>query len=143
VLEATIEEHGGAVVKTLGDAVMAAFTDERSAVRGAIAMQRAYAKYARVREESQGVQLCIGLFAGAAYLVNANHILDYFGQTVNIANRLQGASEGGQIVLPAEIVECLKSTGDLEGTRLVDSFEAILKGLDQPLAAVRLTVDVD
>ncbi len=143
VLDAVIDRHGGAVVKTLGDAVMAAFTEERAAVEGAIAMQWAYRRFARKREEACGVQLCVGLFAGAAYLVNANHILDYFGQTVNIANRLQGTSAGGQIVLPAEMVACLEKSGGIQGAHRLGPFEAVLKGLDQPLAAVRLAVDED
>jgi len=143
VLEAAIDAHQGAVVKTLGDAVMAAFTDERAAVEAAIAMQRAYGRFAAQRQEARGVRLCVGIFAGAAYLVNANHILDYFGQTVNIANRLQGASEGGQIILPAAMAAGLEASGGIHGARLVGPFEAMLKGLDKPLAAVRLAVDAD
>jgi adenylate cyclase len=143
VLEPAIERHAGAVVKTLGDAVMATFVEEEAAIAAAIEMQRAYARFARDREEAHGVQLCIGLFSGPAYLVNANHILDYFGQTVNIANRLQGAAEGGQIVLPAEMATCLNASGKLTGVRTTDPFEAHLKGLDQPIAAVRLLVDVE
>jgi adenylate cyclase len=143
LLEAIIDEHEGAVVKTLGDAVMAAFTQERAALNAAIAMQRAYARFAQDRDEAHGVQMCMGLYSGPAYLVNANHILDYFGQTVNIANRLQGASDGGQIVLPAEMAERLEASGGLKGVRQIGQFEAQLKGLDLPIAAVRLKADIE
>ena len=142
VLEKAIERHGGAVVKTIGDAVMAAFPDERSAVVAAIELQRAYCEFARQRDEGEGIELCVGVFAGASYLVNANNILDYFGQTVNIANRLQGCSQGGQIIVPAELAECGERLGWLTGAKIVGQFEAELKGLSEPLAAVRLAVDI-
>jgi hypothetical protein len=39
------------------------------------------------------------------------------------------------------MVACLEASGGITGARLVGPFEAVLKGLDEPLAAVRLAVD--
>jgi class 3 adenylate cyclase len=141
VLRHVIDGHRGAVVKTIGDAVMAAFCDERDAVRAAIDLQRAYRSLlASGRDESQGVELRVGVYAGASYLMTANGILDYFGQTVNTASRLQSECHGGQIILPAQLADCGQANGWLEGAEIVDRFDADLKGIAETISAVRLSV---
>lgn len=137
-LEKVIHGHGGSVVKTIGDAIMAVFAEEHAAVEATIAMQRAFGEFASERADAGDVQLCVGMFAGPCYLVNANKILDYFGQTVNIASRLQCQSEGGQIILPATIARCAEEHGWLEGSQVIEHFSAHLKGLSEPLPATRL-----
>ena len=141
LLEKVIAGHDGSIVKTIGDAIMAVFAEEHAAVQTTIAMQQVFAKFVSERAEVGEVKLCVGMFAGPCYLVNANKILDYFGQTVNIANRLQCQSEGGQIILPAEIAECAETHGWLAGARVTEHFAAHLKGLSEPLPAVRLVVE--
>jgi class 3 adenylate cyclase len=141
VLRYVIDGHRGTVVKTIGDAVMAAFCDERDAVRAAIDLQRAYRSLlASGRDEAQGVELRVGVYAGTSYLMTANGILDYFGQTVNTANRLQCECQGGQIVLPAEMAACGQAHGWLVGADIVDRFDADLKGIAEAVSAVRLSV---
>ncbi len=140
-LEKVIRRHDGSIVKTIGDAIMAVFSEEQAAVKATIAMQRAFGEFASERLDAGDVKLCVGMFAGPCYLVNANKILDYFGQTVNIANRLQCQSEGGQIILPAPIAECAQEHGWLEGAQVLEHFSAHLKGLNAPLPAVRLAVE--
>jgi len=140
VLEKVIHRYEGSIVKTIGDAIMAVFAEERSAVKATIAMQQAFMDFSAAQTDAGSVKLCVGMFAGPCYLVNANKILDYFGQTVNIANRLQCQSAGGQVILPATIVECAQEHGWLAGVGVVEHFQANLKGLSEPLAAVRLEV---
>jgi len=140
VLEKVIHSFEGSIVKTIGDAIMAVFAEEHSAVEATIAMQQVFADFSDEQTDGGSVKLCVGMFAGPCYLVNANKILDYFGQTVNIANRLQCQSEGGQIILPGSIVECAQQHGWFAGASVVEHFQAHLKGLDEPLAAVRLEV---
>ena len=140
-LEKVIAGQGGSIVKTIGDAVMAVFAEEQAAVRATIGMQGAFADFAAERPEAGEVELCVGMYAGPCYLVHANKILDYFGQTVNIANRLQCQSTGGQIILPAEVAECAEKHGWLEGARVTERFAAELKGLSEPVPAVRVEAD--
>ena len=97
LLAAIVRDHDGAVVKTIGDAVMASFSDPAQAVRAALAMQDA-----DQLESGQGVRdlvLKVGVHAGPSVVVTLNDRLDYFGSTVNMAARLQGQSTGGDIVL--------------------------------------------
>ena len=91
-LAAIIREHDGAIVKTIGDAVMAAFHDPLQGLRAAIAMQERVAELQR--EEPRPIVLKLGLHEGPCIAVTLNDRLDYFGQTVNLTARLQGESRG-------------------------------------------------
>jgi len=102
LLAAIVRDHDGAVVKTIGDAVMASFNDPAQAVRAALAMQ------ARIRKSGEKVRdlvLKVGVHAGPSVVVTLNDRLDYFGSTVNMAARLQGQSSGGDIVLSHAVAD--------------------------------------
>ena len=90
-----MRDHDGAVVKTIGDAVMASFGDPADAVKAALAMQA----HRGFNEPTSELVLKLGVHVGPSVVVNLNDRLDYFGSTVNMAARLQGQSEGGDIVL--------------------------------------------
>ena len=94
---AIVRDHDGAVVKTIGDAVMASFGDPANAVKAALAMQ------ARIADHD--LVLKLGVHVGPSVVVNLNDRLDYFGSTVNMAARLQGQSEGGDIVLSRAVAD--------------------------------------
>lgn len=95
LLSQVVRAHHGAVVKTMGDAVMATFSDPAEGLRAAVAMLRAVAPL----RTSQGhpVALKIGLHEGPALVINNNGSLDYFGQTVNLAARVQGLAGPGEV----------------------------------------------
>ena len=136
VLRAVVADHEGAVVKTMGDAVMAAFVDARACTRAAIDALRGSRRSAREKHGAL-VGLKVGLYAGACYVVTANGALDYFGQTVNVASRVQHLAESGQIVLPADVFDALEPA---ERDRIVEKerFEARVKGVEHPLKLVRV-----
>ena len=97
LLASIVRDHDGAVVKTIGDAVMASFGDPAQAVTAALAMQ------ARIADHD--LVLKLGVHAGPSVVVTMNDRLDYFGSTVNMAARLQGQSEGGDIVLSRAVAD--------------------------------------
>jgi class 3 adenylate cyclase len=142
VLTRAVREHDGAVVKTIGDAVMAAFTDPVNALDAALAIRDAIAEFNRhlaVAEGEDGVAILvkIGLHSGACIAVTLNDRLDYFGGTVNLAARLQGESAGGDIVLSETmagepgIAERLAPLGARPET-------ARVKGFAEPVALRRI-----
>ena len=92
-LAGLMEQHHGSVIKTIGDAVMAVFADPADAIRAALAIQG----------QPSSLVIKVGLHAGPALAVGANGTLDYFGQTVNVAARIQQRSLGGDIVLTEEL----------------------------------------
>ncbi|MGD0526532.1 MAG: DUF5939 domain-containing protein [Polyangiaceae bacterium] len=139
VLRAVIDEHDGVFVKTMGDAVLAAFVDATQCARAAIdALQRFEAF--RVKEKHGGlVGLKLGLYAGACYVVTANGALDYFGQTVNVASRVQHLAGSGEIVLPVEVFDALDAR-DRRRLAEKERLEAQVKGVEGTLALVRVAL---
>ena len=117
-----LEKHDGAIIKTIGDSVMAAFHDPQKAVQAALTIQSA----------CDPLIVKLGLYTGPALAVTANGQLDYFGQTVNLASRIQGQSHGGDIVLSEELLPYVPDAIPRQ------SFTAQLKGTDQPLTLWRL-----
>jgi adenylate cyclase len=85
------------------------------------------------------------MFEGACYVVSANDRLDYFGQTVNVASRVQHLANAGELVMARATYESLGDALAASGAggprvRLVERLEARVKGIDAPLALVRLTL---
>src|SRR5450631_39824 len=141
VLTAIIAEHRGTLVKTIGDAVMAAFVEERDALDTAFAMHRAFPAFRAGNSDAARTLLKIGVYAAAWYVVTANGILDYFGQTVNIAARLQGASGAGEVVIDGQFADEAERCGWLSGFSISEHFEARLKGLPDPVRVARIVAD--
>jgi adenylate cyclase len=84
--------HGGRVVKTLGDGVMAVFSDPCDAVAAVLHLQREHAQR-RGRDPGQPLQLQVGLDCGELVEVAG----DCFGDAVNVAARLSGLSGAREI----------------------------------------------
>ena len=97
-LQAVTQRFNGAIIKTIGDAVMAAFLDPVDAVGAALAMRKAISSFNRARPDRELI-LKIGVHKGAAIAVTLNDRLDYFGQTVNIAARVQHLADADEIYL--------------------------------------------
>jgi adenylate cyclase len=134
LIERTVAEHRGAVVKTIGDAVMAVFDRDEDGLRAAMALHARWPAFCEERPDAGPCALKIGVHSGPCYAVNANGILDYFGQTVNVTARLQGEANAGEIVLTDELwsrFSALCADGEVE------RFQARLKGVGD-LGAVRL-----
>ena len=99
ILRSVSARHGGTVVKTIGDAVMAAFFDGSSAMTAALEMQAEFGRWARGLGMASPPTLKVGLHRGTALAVHTDQAgLDYFGGTVNLAARAQGAAGDGDVV---------------------------------------------
>ncbi|MEW5849913.1 MAG: DUF5939 domain-containing protein [Myxococcota bacterium] len=98
VLTQAVRENRGAIIKTMGDAIMATFSTPQDGVKAAVAMMsRMEAINQRVSQMGYETGLKIGLHEGPALAVNSDDRLDYFGQTVNVAARVQGLAAAGEI----------------------------------------------
>jgi class 3 adenylate cyclase len=135
-LARTIREHDGAIVKTIGDAVMAAFAEPASGLATALAVQRDVPAFNRTSEAGP-IAIKLGLHAGPCIAVTLNERLDYFGTTVNLAARLQGESQGGDIVLSEEIVDDPAASPLVAGAALAAE-TAPVKGFADPVRFWRL-----
>ena len=101
VLESATRDHGGVIVKTIGDAIMARFLEPIEAVRTAIEMNERIERLAG--QGTADLVLRIGIHRGPAIAVVARDRIDYFGQTVNTAARIQAAAAPGEIVLSDDV----------------------------------------
>ena len=136
-LQLAIAAHGGAVVKTIGDAVMAAFADPGQATRAAVEMQRDI-EALNEGHPDRALSLKIGLHRGAAVVVTLNDRLDYFGLSVNVAARVQALADSNEIYLTEE-VHAAPGVADLLGAAsfAVDVRNAQVRGLAQAVPVYR------
>jgi class 3 adenylate cyclase len=128
VLKKAIAEHDGAVVKTIGDAVMGVF---RCAADGVEAMLEAQHALAEPSDGSMPLQLKAGLHTGPCIAVTLNDRLDYFGSTVNLAARLEGLSSGNDVIISRSVYDDTQVHDLLASNQLsATEFAMSLKGFD-------------
>ena len=138
VLEQAIALEGGAIVKTMGDSVMATFRHPMAALRAVWNAQTKIAEYGEPM-----LWLKVGLHQGPCIVVNLNDRLDYFGSTVNIAARLPAFSQGGELVFTEEINNDSEVQQFLaENIKLgaLRPFTGNIKGFDEPFTMWKLRV---
>src|SRR6267142_2364513 len=109
VLNEIVAAEGGAVVKTIGDAVMATFPTPDRAMSAALKMREA------LKELKGDLLLKIGIHEGPCLAVSLNDRQDYFGRTVNIAARVQGLATSRSIFATRGVVT------DSEASKLLQS----------------------
>ena len=102
VLQDILENHGGSIVKTIGDSVMAVFASPERAFEAALAIHPAMGEFNSTLKIDPHFVVRVSLHFGPVIAVNANGILDYFGRTVNIAARILSKGQGKDIILSEE-----------------------------------------
>lgn len=140
VLVQIIEKNGGTLVKTIGDAVMAAFTDDLDGLVASLAALQAFEAF-RAHDELRGrTHLKLGVYGGPCFAVTANGVLDYFGQTANIAARLQAEARGGELIVESALAEHAVQAGVLSPGLVRETYAASLRGVERPLQVARIAL---
>jgi class 3 adenylate cyclase len=136
VLRKSLEPHGGTVVKTMGDAIMAAFVDPVAAVEAACECLAGFDAWKKTATHGELIGLKLGIFSGPCYVVTANGSIDYFGQTVNCAARVQHLATSGELILEKSLHTSLseKNKSRLE---VLEELTTSVKGVDHPLELLR------
>ena len=117
LLQEIIASESGAVVKTIGDAVMATFETPDRAIAAAIRMREAMSDLGAERQH-QSLGLKMGIHEGPCLAVILNAQQDYFGQTVNIASRVQGLAASRSIVVTESVLENAEARAVLDANGL-------------------------
>jgi class 3 adenylate cyclase len=139
VLTDVVRSCGGVVVKTIGDAIMAAFVRPTDALAAARELHARLPAGLEGRGWHERLALKVGLHEGPSIAVTLNEQLDWFGTTVNTAARVQGLSEGGDVVVTQSLAEATAGCASLvEAGWSVEPLHAQLKGLEAPLRLLRL-----
>ena len=133
-LQEIVAAEAGAVVKTIGDAVMATFPTPDRAVAAALRMRGA------MRDLGSDLILKIGIHEGPCLAVMENERQDYFGQTVNIASRVQGLATSSSIFLTGQVVDNRKSARVLDDNGITPApRERALRGIAGRVAVYEIT----
>lgn len=136
ILRKNVEANQGAIVKTIGDAVMAVFSTPEAGIRAAIGILRDFARHNAVHPDWP-LRIRMALNAGPALVVNLNEQLDYFGTTVNLAAKLERQSRCNQLLIPRDMAKYLPM--DAPGIA-VESDKVALPGERERISVVRVRV---
>jgi class 3 adenylate cyclase len=134
---AIVVEHRGAVVKTIGDAVMATFVHPVDALRAARAIHDAFSP---TRADTP-IRLRMSLNTGPCIAVRLNANADFFGGAVNIAAKLQALAESYQIAI-SEVTYRAPGVAEYLAEQNADLEEVVYesKALREPVRVRRWTV---
>ena len=136
VLTEVVRGEGGAVVKTIGDAVMATFPTAQQGLSAALRMKPAMDKLNHERgHDPDSLELKIGLHEGPCLAVTLNERLDYFGQAVNIAARVQGLADSSAVFATQPVHDAGR---ELLGGREVRPRRAQLKGVSDEMTVYEI-----
>jgi class 3 adenylate cyclase len=102
-----IDGCGGRVVKTIGDAIMAVFSDPKGAVQGAIGMQRVLESDRISRPDDEQIHIKVGLHTGPCIVKDK----DVYGDVVNVASRVQNQAEPDQILITEDLLDAARLVG--------------------------------
>jgi len=98
-----MEMHGGHLVKTIGDALMLRFRSPTNAVRAAIEVQKTLKKHNTKLPTERRIQIRIGIHVGPVTEVDG----DLFGNTVNVAARIESLAKPGSVTFSDEVKKAL------------------------------------
>ena len=133
LIEPTVALHEGRLVRSKGDGFLAEFDSAVNAVNCAVDIQRSLA----TRDDADGdrkLQLRIGINSGDV-IVEEN---DIYGNSVNIAARLEGLAEPGGISVTSAVREQLLGH---PGLYFEDTGDRSVKNIDRPIRIYRVTTE--
>jgi class 3 adenylate cyclase/tetratricopeptide (TPR) repeat protein/TolB-like protein len=117
-----VAAHAGRIVKFIGDAVLADFTSSDAALRAALALRDRFAEASAAAGAPS--KLRIGVHVGDVLSTPDG---DVYGDGVNLASRVQGAADPGQVCVTQDVWHQLRQRRDF---RFESIGERKLKGLD-------------
>ncbi|MBM4263918.1 MAG: adenylate/guanylate cyclase domain-containing protein [Deltaproteobacteria bacterium] len=137
ILNKVVSARSGIIVKTIGDAILAAFERSRDAVGAGIEMVQELVRFNRT--VSRPLILKVGIHKGRSVAVSLNDRIDYFGQDVNIAARVQGLVEGDEVCISQEVMEA-PGVADLVAAHRASADHVQVKGVGQKVAIHRIAI---
>jgi len=132
-----IAEYRGAIVKTIGDAVMAVFVDAGDAFEAAV---RFAPSVGIVQGPTGPLEIRVGMHCGPCIAMRANDRLDYFGTTVNLAARIGHIAGAGEVAL-SETMAALPVIAARIASRRQQVENIQFKGIAGPVGVIRIAAD--
>ncbi|MDQ1184454.1 CHASE3 domain-containing protein [Agrobacterium larrymoorei] len=133
VIDTIIEENNGAIITTAGDSIVAAFPSALSAIDCALQVQNFMVTRNADRPEDDRLLFRIGMNVGDVIIDNG----DIFGDTVNIAARLEGIAEPGGICVSRSVRDHIRKQRKL---KFEDAGFQQVKNISRPISTFRVRV---
>jgi adenylate cyclase len=133
VFREQIAAHGGRVIDTAGDSVLAVFDTAAGAVNAALAVQRLFTDSSSDVPEERQMRFRIGVHLGDVIEKADGSV---YGDGVNIAARLEGLAEPGGITISDAVRGAVR--GKVTASFL-DQGEQTVKNIPEPVRAFRVT----
>ena len=134
LIEPLIAEYRGRIVKLMGDGALVEFASAVDAVECAVAVQRGVAERETSIPENRRIAFRIGINVGDIIVEDG----DILGDGVNVAARLEGLAEPGEICVARNVYNQVKTKLDL-------GFEPMgehrVKNIAEPVTVYRVTLD--
>jgi len=134
LIEPEISEHGGRVVKLMGDGILAEFPSALDAVKCAVGIQTTLAHLNAENEAADDLRFRIGINVGDVVVENG----DLYGDGVNVAARLETLAEPGGICVSDDLFRQVRGKTDIE---FEDLGEQHLKNIHTPMRVFRVRLD--
>jgi adenylate cyclase len=135
LVDPTIEQHNGRIIKTTGDGMLVEFASVVNAVRCAVEMQRGIAELNAAIPQEKRIEFRIGINVGDIIIDSG----DIYGDGVNVAARLEGLAEPGGICVSGRVQEDAQGKLDIA---FEDAGEQQLKNITRPVRVYRVRLDV-
>jgi adenylate cyclase len=131
LIDPKIAEHHGRLIRTMGDGFLAEFDSAVDAVRCGVDIQRGLTEQGASLDINRRIQLRIGINTGDVIVDDR----DIYGNSVNIAARLEGLAEPGEIYVTRSVRDQLRGYPSLA---FEDRGERLVKNIDQPIRVFRV-----
>jgi class 3 adenylate cyclase/tetratricopeptide (TPR) repeat protein len=143
LLSAPIEEHGGRIVRTMGDGLLAVFgiplaneNDPDRAVYSALQMLAIAREYADELKRSWGIpdyQVRLGINTGLVAVSGSEGREEISGAVVNLAARLEAAADPGTVLISHDTYQHIRGVFDLQPLAPI-----MAKGFPEPMPVYRV-----
>ena len=137
-LAKVIVRNRGAIVKTIGDAVMATFANPLDSVKAATEIVEDLNQFNR-QHGGENIIIKIGIHKGSSIAVTLNDRLDYFGQTVNVAARVQGLADAEEIYITDSVYEIEEIQDKISDYTIIPE-RAKLKGIQEEMDVYKVLI---
>jgi adenylate cyclase len=130
IMEEVVRENDGGIVKTIGDAVMAVFRLPDKAMAAAREMIDRFDEFNLENRTRSQIVIKVGVHSGPCIAVTLNDRIDYFGTSVNLAARIQGLSDGRDVMVSERFFRESGASGTLAASVWSwETFSTSLKGI--------------
>jgi class 3 adenylate cyclase/TolB-like protein/cytochrome c-type biogenesis protein CcmH/NrfG len=133
LLDPAVAKYRGRLIRSMGDGMLVEFDSALDAVRCGIEIQRGSAEH-ETQETNRRIQLRIGINTGDVIVDER----DIYGNSINIAARLEGLAEPGQIYVTRGVRDQLLGYPNLS---FEDKGERRVKNIDRPIRVYRVEHD--